>query len=128
MTIDDLKGIFKSLPLEITYADNNDRVRFFTKSQLTGGFARLKTIIGKKLEYCHPPRLENYVKLNVKQLKESKQLFKEFWTRMGDRIIRVLIVGVRNNKGEYIGTLEVVEDFTEIIRNPEEIMKKIIIL
>ncbi len=128
ISIDDLKGIFKSLPLEITYADNNDRVRFFTKSQLTGGFPRLKTIIGRKLEYCHPPRLENYVKLNVKQLKESKQLFKEFWTKMGDRIIRVLIVGVRNEKGEYIGTLEVVEDFTDIIKNPENVLKKIIIL
>ncbi len=128
VSIEDLKEIFKSLPIEITYADNNDRVRFFTKSNLTGGFPRLKTIIGRKLEYCHPPRLENYVKLNVKQLRENKQLFREFWTKMGDRIIRVLIVGVRNNKGEYIGTLEVVEDFTDIIRNPEEVINKIVIL
>ncbi len=124
----DLIGIFESLPLEITFADKNDRVRFFTKSKITGGFPRLRTIIGRKLEYCHPPRLENYVKMNVELLKKGKHIYREFWTRMGDRIIRVLIVGVKDKENNYIGTLEVVEDFTEILNNPEEIKNKIIIL
>ncbi len=125
---EEIYEIIRSLPLELTYADKNDRVRFFTKSKLTKGFPRVKTIIGRRLEYCHPPRLEGYVKFNVKLLKEGKFPYREFWTRMGDRIIRVLIAGIRNEKGEYLGTLEIVEDFTEIIKNPEKIMKKIVVL
>ncbi len=120
--------VFSSLPLELTYADENDRVRFFTKSRLTGGFPRAKTIIGRKLEYCHPPRLEGYVKFNVKLLKQGKFSHREFWTRMGDRIIRVLIVGVRDKDGNYRGTLEIVEDFTDMINNPEKIKEKIVVL
>ncbi len=124
----EIEEILRSLPLELTYADKNDRVRFFTKSKLTGGFPRTKTIIGRRLEYCHPPRLEGYVKFNVKLLKEGKFPYREFWTRMGNRIIRVLVVGIRDNNGEYLGTLEIVEDFTDIIKNPEEIKKKIVVL
>ncbi len=124
----EIMEIFRSLPLEITYADENDRVRFFSKSKWSGGFPRTKTIIGRRLEYCHPPRLEGYVKFNVKLLKEGKFPYREFWTRMGDRIIRVLVAGVRDKDGKYLGTLEIVEDFTDIIRNPEEVMKKIVVL
>ena len=124
----EIEEVFRSLPLEITFADENDRVRFFTKSKLIGGFPRSKTIIGRKLEYCHPPRLEGYVKFNVKLLKEGKYPYREFWTRMGSRIIRVLVVGVRDKEGKYLGTLEIVEDFTDIIKNPGEIMRKIVVL
>ncbi len=124
----EIEEVFRSLPLEITYADENDRIRFFAKSKYTGGFPRSKTIIGRKLYYCHPPRLEGYVRFNVKLLKDGKYPYREFWTRMGDRIIRVLVVGVRDKEGKYLGTLEVVEDFTDVIKNPGEIEKKIIIL
>ena len=125
---EEIIGIFKHLPLEITYADNNDRVRFFTMSKLAMGFPRSKTIIGRKIGYCHPPRLEKYVMKNVELLKKQGLTYREFWTRMGGRIIRVLIVGVRNDKGRYMGTLEIVEDMTNIISNPEEIEKKIMVL
>ncbi len=125
---EEIISIFKHLPLEITYADNNDRVRFFTMSKLAMGFPRSKTIIGRKIGYCHPPRLEKYVMKNVELLKKQGLTYREFWTRMGGRIIRVLIVGVRNDKGKYMGTLEIVEDMTEIVSNPEEIKEKIMVL
>jgi len=125
---EEIISIFKHLPLEMTYADNNDRVRFFTTSKLAKGFPRSKTIIGRKIGYCHPPRLEKYVMKNVEMLKKQGLLSREFWTRMGGRIIRVLIVGVRNDKGEYLGTLEIVEDMTNIVEHPEKIKEKIMVL
>ncbi len=125
---EEIELVFSSLPLEITFADENNRVRFFTKSRLTGGFPRAKTIVGRKLEYCHPPRLEGYVKFNVDLLKQGRFSHREFWTRMGGRIIRVLVVGVRDGEGRYRGTLEIVEDFTEVLENPEKIKEKIVVL
>jgi DUF438 domain-containing protein len=67
------------------------------------------------------------VKVNVERLKKGEE-FREYWTKQGDRIIRVLVVAVRGEGGEYLGTLEVVEDLTEVIKNPEEVMRKVMVL
>ncbi|WP_448578190.1 DUF438 domain-containing protein [Thermosphaera sp.] len=128
LTREEVEALFKSLPLEMTYADVNNRVRFFSESSISGGFPRAKTILGRRLEYCHPPRLEQYVARNVEALKTGKEKYRVFWTRLGDRIIRVLLVAVRKPDGELLGVAEIVEDFTEVLNNPSEIMKKIVVL
>lgn len=128
LTPEEIEGIFRSLPLELTYADANDRVRFYTKSDLSEGFVRTKTILGRKIPYCHPPRLENYVMLNVDALKRGEFKYREFWTRLGDRVIRVIIAPVKGKRGEILGILEVVEDLTEVVERPEDIKKKIMVL
>lgn len=128
LNVDEIKSIFNSLPLDITYANRDDRIKFYTNSKLLRGFVRTKTIIGRKMEYCHPPRLEYLVKKVASDLKEGKRDIAVFWTKLGNRIIRVMIVPVRNDKGEYLGTMEIVEDFTEVVENPEEIKKKILVL
>ena len=128
LNIEELKGIFKVLPVELTFADINRRVRFYSESEITGGFVRTKTILSRRLEFCHPPRLENYVKLNVDALMRSEFTHREFWTRVGDRILRVIIAGVKDSQDKLIGVLEIVEDLTEIISNPSEVLKKIVVL
>nr|WP_245522068.1 PAS domain-containing protein [Thermosphaera aggregans] len=84
--------------------------------------------MGRRLEYCHPPRLEQYVARNVEALKTGREKYKVFWTRLGDRIIRVLLVAVRKPDGELLGVAEIVEDFTEVLNNPGEVFKKIVVL
>ncbi|MEM2797350.1 MAG: PAS domain-containing protein, partial [Ignisphaera sp.] len=103
-------------------------VTFYSESKLRKGFVRTKTILGRRLEFCHPPRLEKLVRSVVDELETGKAEYKEFWTKISDRIVRVLIVAVRNDKGEYLGALEIVEDLTDIINNVEEIKKKIMVL
>ncbi len=128
LNVEDIKAVFRSLPLEITFADKNDRVKFFTESVFRKGFIRTKTIIGRRLEYCHPPRLESIVRKNVNDVKHGEAEYREFWTRSGDRIIRVLLAPVKNENNEYLGSLEIVEDLTEIVNNPDEVKKRIMVL
>lgn len=128
LSVEEVKEIFNSLPLEITYADNNDRIRYYTHSKLVKGFIRTKTILARRVEFCHPPRLEGLVRKTINELKEGKKPFAEFWTKQGDRILRVLIVPVINKEGEYLGTIEIVEDLTEPILNPDKILRKIMVL
>ncbi|MEM2465023.1 MAG: DUF438 domain-containing protein [Candidatus Bathyarchaeia archaeon] len=124
----EVEAIFRHMPIEITYADANNRVTFFSESVFRKGFVRTRTLIGRRFEYCHPPRLENFVKSVVNDLKSGKDDHREYWTRLGDRIIRVMVLAVRDKNGNYLGTLEMVEDLTEVVNNPEEIKKRIIIL
>ncbi|ACL10418.1 putative PAS/PAC sensor protein [Desulfurococcus amylolyticus 1221n] len=128
MTPEEIEGIFRALPLEVTYGDINDRVRFFSESEITGGFVRTKTILGRRIPFCHPPRLEKYVMTNVEALKKGQFKYREFWTRLGDRVIRVIIAPVKNREGKLLGTLEIVEDLTDVVNNPEEVKKKILVL
>lgn len=128
LNVKELKAIFKTLPAEITYANADDRVKFFTQTKFHKGFTRTKTIIGRKIEFCHPPRLEGFVKMNVNMLKKEAFEHREFWTKVGDRIIRVIIASVKGENGEYLGTLEIVEDLTDVINNAEDIKKKILVL
>lgn len=128
LNIKELKAIFKTLTIEITYANADDRIKFFTQTNLHKGFIRTKTIIGRKVEFCHPPRLEKFVKINVNMLKKGKFKHREFWTKAGNRIIRVIIASVKGESGEYLGTLEIVEDLTDVINNVENIKKKIMVL
>ncbi len=128
LSVEEFKALFRSLPVEVTYANLDDRVKFYSVSFLHKGFARTKTIIGRRLEYCHPPRLEAMVKNIAKEVKESRAPYREFWTRMGDRIIRVLIVPVKDDKGNVLGVAEVVEDLTNVVNNPEEIKRKVMVL
>lgn len=128
LNIDEIKALFKSLPLEVTFADKNDRVKFFSKNIFHRGFTRVKTIIGRRLEYCHPPRLEGVVKKNIDDIKHGGVDYREFWTKSGDRIVRVLLVPVKNENNVYLGSLEIVEDLTEVVNNPDEVRKKIMVL
>ena len=66
--------------------------------------------------------------MHVEKIEKGELESKTFWTRMGDRIIRVIISTVRDNEGNYLGVLEVVEDLTEFVKNPEEVKKRIMIL
>ena len=128
LTLQELEGIFRALPLEITFADTNDRIRFYSESDIAGGFIRTKTILGRRMPFCHPPRLENYVMLNVNALKKGDFPYREFWTKQGDRIIRVIISPVKDREGKLLGVIEVVEDLTHVIEKPDEIKKKIMVL
>lgn len=128
LSVEETKALFRALPIEITFANFDDRVKFFTESTLHKGFVRTKTIIGRKIEYCHPPRLENIVRKNVNEIKLSGAEYKEFWTKMGDRILRVLIAPVRDQKDNLLGAVEVVEDLTEVVNNTNEIKNKIMVI
>lgn len=128
LTPEEVEGVFRSLPIEVTYADSNNRVRFFSESEISGGFVRAKTIIGRRLEYCHPPRLEQYVSRVAEQVKKGVEKYRVFWTKLGDRIIRVIVAPVKSRGGELLGVLEIVEDLTEVVNNPEEVREKIVVL
>lgn len=128
LNIDEIKSLMNSLPIEITYAGRDGRVRYFNSGIFGEAFVRTKTILGRKLEYCHPPRLEAMVKEVFDEIVKGEVKYREFWTRVGGRIIRVLITPVKRDDGEVLGVAEIVEDLTEVVSKPDEVMKKVVVL
>ncbi len=101
------------LPVDMTFVDENDQVRYFS----TPGhriFPRSKAIIGRLVENCHPPSSVHIVKELVDAFRSGKKDKESFWIQMGPRFILIQYFAVRDENGNYRGTLEVSQDISEI--------------
>lgn len=108
----EIDAILRTLPIDITFIDADDRVRFFSGGHRI--FARNKTILGRKVELCHPPKSVHIVRKILKAFKEGRKDVAEFWIPFGGRFIHIRYFPVRDSEGNYLGTLEVVQDITDI--------------
>jgi DUF438 domain-containing protein len=113
LTMDELEGIFSHLPLDITFVDKDDVVKYFTpgKDRI---FTRTKTIIGRKVQYCHPPASVHVVEKIIDDFKSGAASEAGFWIQMGDMLVYIRYIAVRDSKGSYMGTMEITMDAAPI--------------
>lgn len=126
-TLEEVEGISRSLPLKVTFANTDDGVKLYSESRLVKGFARAKTITGSRIPFCHPLKLENHVMLNVNLFKRGEADHREFWTKQGGRMLRVIVAPVKDREDKLLGVLEAVEDSTEIVESPDEVKKNMVL-
>jgi DUF438 domain-containing protein len=112
-SVDELIALFTTLPFDVTFVDKDDTVRYFSpgKERI---FERTRAILGRKVQYCHPPKSVHIVNKIVADFKSGKQERTRFWINMGGRMIYIVYYAVRDDQGEYLGTLEVTQDVSEI--------------
>ncbi len=108
----EISEIFKTLPLEVSFIDRDDRVKFYSKDHKI--FARSKSVLGRPVQLCHPPKSYYMVEKILKAFKEGKRDVAEFWINLEGRTVHIRYFPVRDDKGEYLGTIEVIQDVTEI--------------
>ena len=102
-------------PLTITYVDKNDEVKYF--SQATHRFfPRTTAVLGRKVVNCHPPASMNIVEGIVSDFKSGSKDHEDFWIKKDDYYIFIRYFAVRDEKGEYLGTVEVTQDIAPIQR------------
>ena len=110
---EETEAILNALPVDITFVDKEDQVKFFNKLG-SRVFVRTKGTIGRKVQQCHPQRSIHIVNKIVESFKTGKKDVAEFWIQMEDRMIYIRYFAVRNKGGKYLGTLEITQDITEI--------------
>jgi len=112
-TVDELEAMLNSIPQDITFVDKDDKVRYFShgKERI---FSRTKAILGREVQYCHPPSSVHIVNQIVNDFKTGKQDEAVFWINLGGRLIHIAYYAVRNKKNEYLGTAEITQDVTKI--------------
>jgi DUF438 domain-containing protein len=112
LTLAQLKGLMAVLPIEITFIDKDDVNRFFTNEGKV--FARPLSALGHSTYECHPERVKPMVKQLLDSFKSGERDSMEVWTPNPDHPVCVLYVAVRDENGAYVGTVELVEDFTAV--------------
>ena len=111
--LEELINAFSTLPFDLTFVDKDDTVRYFSPGK-DRVFERSRTILGRKVQYCHPPKSVHIVNQILADFKSGDQDQARFWIQMGPRLILIIYYALRDDDGSYHGTLEVTQDVTGI--------------
>ena len=116
LSLKQLELMLNHLPVDITFIDKDDVVRYFShgKERI---FARTKAVIGRTVQNCHPPRSVHTVEELLADFKAGRKDTEDFWIKFKDKYVYIRYFAVRDENGEYIGTLE----FTQNINPIQEI-------
>lgn len=112
-TASELCNMLNTLPFDITFVDKNDTVKYFSQGK-ERIFPRTKTILGRTVSNCHPPASVHVVEQIVEDFKSGKKDNEDFWIDMRGQFVYIRYFAVRDEKGEYLGTLEVTQDIKHI--------------
>ena len=109
----ELIRMLDALPVDITFVGSDDTVRYFSQGA-ERVFPRTKTIIGRKVTDCHPPASVHIVEGIVADFRSGKKDHEDFWIKMGGKYVLIRYYAVRDETGEYLGTLEVTQDIAPL--------------
>lgn len=113
LSIKEINGLLNTIPVDITFIDKDNTVKYFTlgKERI---FARTKAIIGRNVSNCHPPASVHIVEEMVEDFKSGRKDHEDFWIKMGQMYVYIRYFAVRDEDGEYIGTMEVTQNIAPI--------------
>lgn len=109
ITPEQINLIFKHLPFDVTYVDENDEVRYYNKGE-DRVFPRSPGIIGRQVKYCHPPKSVHIVEKIVAAFKSGERNEANFWINFQDKFIYIQYFAVRDHNGNYKGVVEITYD------------------
>lgn len=113
LSVEQLKGLFELLPVDLTFVDADDRVAFFSEGP-DRVFSRTRAILGRRVQHCHPPKSVGIVEQILDDFRSGRQHVAEFWLEFMGRFVHVRYFAVRDAAGVYLGCLEVTQDCTKI--------------
>jgi len=113
LDLEQLNLLLQIMPFDITFVDENDRVRFYNRGE-ERVFPRSAGVIGREVRYCHPPKSVNTVLEILEKFKTCQQDVAEFWIQVKGRFIHIRYFAVRDANKRYRGVIEVSQDITDI--------------
>jgi len=113
LEIDELVNVMNALPVDITFVDKENRVKYFSQGK-ERVFPRTVSVIGRNVSNCHPPASVHIVENIVEDLRSGRKEKEDFWLHLGDKFILISYYAVRSETGEYLGVLEVTQNIKPI--------------
>ncbi len=108
-----VNSIFRILPVDITYVNENDQVVFYNRGD-ERVFPRSAGIIGREVKFCHPPKSVDQVLQILEEFKAGRQDVAEFWIQFKGQFVHIQYFAVRDDDGTYRGVIEMSQDVTHI--------------
>ncbi len=109
----EIAGSFSARPRDLTFVDADDRVRFFSEGK-DRIFVRSRTILGRKVQNCHPPGSLHVVEKILADFRAGARDAAEFWIDFRGKFVHIRYFAVRDPAGRYLGCLEATQDLTPL--------------
>ena len=113
MTVEQVNLLFKTMPLDLTYVDENDKVIFYNRGE-ERVFPRSAGIIGREVKFCHPPKSVGTVLKILDEFRKGTKNESSFWINYKERLIYIRYFAVRDADKNYKGVIEMSQDITDI--------------
>jgi DUF438 domain-containing protein len=113
MTVEQVNLLLKTMPLDLTFVDENDKVIFYNRGE-ERVFPRSAGIIGREVKFCHPPKSVGTVLKIIESFKNGTQNEASFWINFKERLIYIRYFAVRDADKNYKGVIELSQDITDI--------------
>lgn len=113
LSTEQIRLIFNHLPVDITYVDENNQVKFYSTPEKRI-FRRTNSIIGRDVKNCHPHESVHVVEKIVEAFRNGEKDKASFWIQMKGEFILIQYFAVRDEAGNYKGVVEVSQEITEI--------------
>lgn len=113
LTLDQINLIYKHLPVDISYVDENEKVCFYSDTDHRV-FPRSKNVIGRDVKNCHPKASVHIVEEIIEKFRSGEEDSAEFWINKPEVFIYIYYVAVRDKDGNFRGVLEMMQDCTHI--------------
>jgi DUF438 domain-containing protein len=112
LTPTEMRVLLNTIPFDLTFVGADDTVKYFTQGR-ERIFDRNRAIIGRKVQMCHPPSSVHIVQRIIDDFKSGKASSAPFWINLKGKFIHIEYFALRDEEGNYLGTLEVSQDLTE---------------
>ena len=103
---DTLFNVLKALPLDVTYIDERDIIRYYSDYRI---FKRMPDILGTTVQNCHKPENRDEVNRVINDLRSGRKGVSEYPAEKGGRRVRVRYITVKDDKDKYAGLVETAE-------------------
>ncbi|MDU5334196.1 DUF438 domain-containing protein [Enterococcus sp.] len=113
LKLQEMIALFQVLPVDLTFVDKDDRVRFFSEGK-NRVFPRTKSVIGREVVNCHPPKSMHIVEQILADFRSGARSEADFWIDLRGKKIYIRYFALKDEAGDYLGCLEVTQDITDI--------------
>lgn len=107
---DVIQNMLDVLPVELSFVDENDIVRYYSKQDEKKIFTRSLSVIGRTVQQCHPPKSVHLVNQILSEMKAGTRESADFWINFGEMFVHISYFAVRGEGGIYQGCIEMVHD------------------
>jgi DUF438 domain-containing protein len=109
MNRDQLEAMLNTIPMEITFIDDQNINRYFNDNGEPKLFKRPLMALDREVFSCHPPKIEPMVRMILQEFRDGKEDSVEVWNSRAGEPVLIRYMAVRDKEGNYLGTMELVQ-------------------
>ena len=110
MSVEQITALLNTIPMEITFIDDQNINRYFNESEGPKAFKRPKAALDREVFSCHPPKIEPLVRSIIEDFRSGARDSVPVWMEKNGHAFLVKYMAVRDSRGRYLGTMELVQD------------------